>query len=203
MGTNVASIVGMAAQAAMAIDMDMKEDWAFGLPLRYAVREIDCTVTATGLEFSFRNPGLAKPLPAGGIDEVIAELRKPSSPTVTSRYAPLDIQAEGDSLFILLKIVGPINMRFSATKKALTHKNLDDRDNYGRLRHVNATLVSEDALPECRIVCFVVDPARPPVDDYKHGFSLNVEIDQAGTEGPRTIAFEIDPDIRHPGGSQT
>lgn len=203
MTSNLASIVAL--NALPGVDMDMKEDWPYALPLRYVVREIDCTLTGAGLEFSFRNPQPAQLMPTGvdPIGQVVDLVRLPSSTTVTSRFAPLDVGAKGDSLMIFFKIVGPANMRFSATKKALTHKNADDRDYYGRLRHANATTVSEQPLPDCRIAFFVVDPAHPPADEYRHDFSLNVEIDQAGNEGPRTIAFEIDPDIRYPGGSVT
>lgn len=202
MATNVASIGVAAAESVAVVDMDMKEDWLLQTPSRFVILDIDCTLASGALEFSFRDPRGGEPLSGGLQGAISAALTRPSGPGST-RYAPLDIGLSGDSAYVFLRIVGPTNMTFSASKKALTHKNADDRDYYGELRHVVAgAQPSERPLANCKIVYFIADPLSPPAQGYEHGFFLNVEIEQTATNGAqRLIAFEIDPDVRHPGGT--
>jgi hypothetical protein len=193
--TNVTPF-GYAAES--EVDLDMKEDWVLQKPNRYAILDIDCTLVSGKLEFSFRDPLPARTL-TGGLPAAIADARtRPMGPG-TSRATPLDFGLFGDSAYIFLRIVGPTNMTFSATKKALRHKNAD-RDYYGELRHVTTTEVEEGALPECKIVYFIADPLAPPLDGFDHGFDLNVELEMLATDGSkRMISFKIDPDVRYPG----
>lgn len=183
---------------------EMNEDWLDPVN-RYAIRDIDCTIINGELEFSFRNPAPAQPLPAGGVADVINYLRTIGPQAPTTQYTPLEVGAQDQPLYIFFRLLTPINMTFSATKKGATHKNKSDKKWYGELRHINALNVSEEPLPNCRIIYFAADPISPGAPNYRHDFNFNVELEQAlSADGMRRpLPLEIDPDIRYPGGSGT
>ena len=190
---------------------EMAEQWNGPAPTRYVVREIEFKVVDRRLLFSYRNDSKAQDLPKGGIATVAKALCRPAA-AVAVRAAPvpslaaapqtpLDLELQGDPIFIILKLAEPVNMTFSANRKAVTHKNDGDRSHYGRLRHVNRK-GQESAAPlaGCRLVYFV---AAPPAGNYQHGFNFNVDLEQdPGVDGTRRmLPLSIDPDIRFPGGS--
>jgi hypothetical protein len=210
MATALREPVRAAAAAAPRNDhAPMNEAWDGPLPTRYVVREIDFNMIDGDLQFSFRNHDLAEDLPAGGVDDIIAGLLAPPpsaalAPSLFAAAAPhtpldLDIQTP---LFVILTLSEPKNMRFSAQLKGMTHKNSDDSDYYGHLRHVNDAAQSAAPLGACKLIYFI---ASPPAGAYQHGFNFNVDLDQEPGPGgePRSLPITIDPDIRHPGGSTT
>lgn len=180
-------------------------------PTRYAVREIGFAMVNDRLQFTFAADGLAEPLPPGGIDEVVAGLLTPPPAAMTAfglegiaaepMPTPLDVDVSGDPIWLIYMLAEPSNMRFSASLKAMTHKQIEHRRFYGGLRHVAKGVESSQPLAGCRLIYLAAAP--PAVADYRHGFNFNVELEQdPGTDGnPRSLPIEIDPDIRHPGGS--
>jgi hypothetical protein len=185
------------------------------VPTRYAVREIGFAMTDGKLQFTFAEHGLAAPLPPGGIDEVVAGLLTPP-PAALLEFAfgrnaaaaapaatptPLDVDVSGDPIWLIYMLAEPSNMRFSAALKAMTHKQIEHRRFYGGLRHVTNGVESSQPLVGCRLIYFAAAP--PAAGNYRHGFNFNVELEQdPGIDGnPRSLPIEIDPDIRHPGGS--
>ncbi|MEA3014867.1 MAG: hypothetical protein QOD42_3412 [Sphingomonadales bacterium] len=183
------------------------------VPTRYAVREIGFTMVNGRLQFAFASHGRAQPLPRGGIDAVVAGLLTPSSAAMlafgpgraaaAAPQTPLDLDVSGDPIWLVYMLAQPSNMRFSTALKAMTHKQREHRPYYGGLRHVAKGVESSRPLARCRLIYLA---AAPPADgEYRHGFNFNVELEQdPGIEGnPRSLPIEIDPDIRHPGGSTT
>lgn len=181
-------------------------------PTRYAVREISFAMVGGKLQVAFRSEGQAKPLPAGGIDAVVAGLLAP--PPAAAMFAletvraaavlpqtPLDIDLSGEPIWLIYMLAEPSNMRFSAVLKAMTHKQIEHRPYYGGLRHVTKSVESSRPLAGCRLIYLAAAP--PATASYRHGFNFNVELEQEpGLDGnPRSLPIEIDPDIRHPGGS--
>jgi hypothetical protein len=185
------------------------------VPTRYAIREIGFAMINGRLQFTFADHGQAEPLPPGGIDEVVAGLLTPSPAAMLELSAgaaaaaaapmptPLDVDVSGNPIWLIYMLAEPSNMRFSATLKAMTHKRIENRAYYGGLRHVTRSVESSQPLAGCRLIYFAAAP--PAVAKYRHGFNFNVELEQdPGTDGnPRSLPIEIDPDIRHPGGSLT
>ncbi|HEV7659957.1 MAG TPA: nucleotide synthetase [Allosphingosinicella sp.] len=186
-------------------------------PTRYAVREISFALVNGRLQFAFASPERAKPLPPGGIDAVVDGLLSPApaamfalgpgraapAPTPTPTPTPLDLDVSGDPIWLIYTLAESSNMRFSAALKAMTHKQIEHRPFYGGLRHVTRGVESSQPLVGCRLIYLAAAP--PAVAKYRHGFNFNVELEQdPGTDGaPRSLPVEIDPDIRHPGGSLT
>lgn len=180
------------------------------VPARYAVREIGFAMVNGKLQFAFKSDELAAPLPPGGIGAVVAALLAPPPPAAlalgpgagpaAAPTTPLDLDVAGGPVWLIYMLAEPGNMRFSATLKAMTHKRSEDRPYYGRLRHATEAGESSQPLAGCRLIYLA---AAPPAVDYRHGFNFNVEFEQDSTiEGiPRSLSMEIDPDIRHPGGS--
>jgi len=189
----------------------MLDDWTPPNPARYVVRTIDIKRVGTELIASFRDSGYVQNLGTQDIRDVVRglvpvtlsgpELSAPGASPTT----PLDLQLKNYPTYVIFVLGEPSNMRFNPDKKAMSHKNRDDRNNYGRLRHVIATREDEDPLDDCRVVYFVAKPLSPPATDYKHGFNLNVRLDQGLDQdgNARALDIEIDPDIRYPGGSVT
>ena len=211
---------------------EMNQIWSGTAPQRCLIRMIDIAEVkgrdGPELRASFRNPEAAQALPAGGIEQAIRDAVRNADPArgiiaqakeviqrvktffTGSLLSPLDIELVGEPTIIVFILARPSNLEFSPVSKALTHKNLADRDGYGGLRHV--TLVGDDyyedpePLEDCRIVHFVCAPPptpMPPPDSYgfKHGLNLNVRLkhpdDADGTR--RALDLMIDPDIRYPG----
>jgi hypothetical protein len=180
-------------------------------PTRYAVREISFAMVNGRLQFAFASQELAKPLPPGGIDEVIDGLLNPTPNAmfalapgqVPPAPTPLDVDVSGDPIWLIYMLAESSNMRFSAALKAMTHKQIEHRPCYGGLRHVTRGVESSEPLVGCRLIYLAAAP--PAVAKYRHGFNFNVELEQdPGTDGtPWSLPIEIDPDIRHPGGSLT
>lgn len=184
------------------------------VPTRYAVREIGFTMVSGRLQFAFRTDELAKPLPPGGIEQVVADLLNPppagamlaaGAPTAVLAGAlqtPLDLDVTDGPIWLVYMLAEPGNMRFSATLKAMTHKQIEHRPHYGWLRHATQAEDSSQPLAGCRLIYLA---AAPPEGHYRHGFNFNVELEQdPSLEGvPRSLPMEIDPDVRHPGGSGT
>jgi hypothetical protein len=179
------------------------------VPTRYAVREIGFAMTDGRLQFTFADHGQAEPLPPGGIDEVVAGLLAPP-PLETLEFAagsaaaaptPLDLDVSGAPIWLIYMLAEPSNMRFSAALTAMTHKQIEHRRFYGGLRHVANGVESSQPLVGCRLIYLAAAP--PPAGNYRHGFNFNVELEQdPGIDGnARSLPIEIDPDIRHPGGS--
>lgn len=180
-------------------------------PARYAVREIGFSMVNGRLQFAFSSHDLAQPLPAGGIEQVVAALLAPPRGVMMLAAAagpaappttPLDLDVKEDPIWLVYMLAEPGNMRFSATLKAMTHKDVADRPFYGELRHAAGGQRSSEPLAGCRLIYFA---AAPPAEDYRHGFNFNVELEQdPDRDGkPRSLPIEIDPDVRHPGGSTT
>jgi hypothetical protein len=226
---NVAAMAAAALDPAVE-DLSIKEDYQGTWPGRYVIRIVDVkevNVVVNGqivseLHASFRNSDLSVTIPGGGMDAVLSQLAQALGPdnfstipgaTVTTSYSPLSLQIKDSPAYVIFVLGAPSNIRFSPTKKALTHKNPDDRDRYGRLRHVipsgtTSFREEEDALDDCRIAYFVANPPGPgpslTQQDYQHGFDFNVRLRQnVPNEEPRGLEIKIDPDIRYPGGSGT
>lgn len=188
--------------------------WAGPLPERYVVREIEFKVASGRLQFVYRNQCRAKPIPLGGPLELASQLcpsppaagvaRPIRVPAAKVPQTPLDLDVTGAPLLILLKLARPGNMSFSATAAAVTHKSSDDMGCYGRLRHVTADGFESIApVAGCRLVSFI---AMPPAGNYRHGFNFNIDLEQdpgPDEDQPRLLPIVIDPDVRHPGGSNT
>ncbi|HWT13711.1 MAG TPA: nucleotide synthetase [Allosphingosinicella sp.] len=210
------------ALAESAISSDVQEDWGGPWPTRFVIRTIDLVEVqvavggqvVTQLQAFFRNHTLAQALPATGIAQAIKDAVGGSLVPVASSLAesprtPLDLEVKDEPLYIVFILGKPSNMTFNPLRKAISHKNLDDRDRYGNLRHVKATATSyeedEEGLSDCRIAYFVAYPPAPPASNYKHGFNLNVRLLQPpNLDGsPRWLDIQIDPDVRYPGGSGT
>jgi len=182
------------------------------VPTRYAIREIGFSMINGKLQFAFKSNDLAQNLPAGGIDEVVAGLLVPPpvmSASVFAAFAappapttPLDLDVAKGPIWLIYMLSEPGNMRFSAALKAMTHKEVKHRPFYGHLRHATAAGPSSRPLADCRLIYFA---AAPPAGSYRHGFNINVELDQDpdSNGNPRVLPMEIDPDVRHPGGSET
>jgi len=188
--------------------------WGDPLPQRYVFREIDYELDANGyLQFLFRNPGLALPVGAGGIDEVIAMLmNQPLSPAIESffkvastadRETPLDVKLKNSSAYIIYRLARNRNMYFAPDVPAVTHKDEDDQPYCGELKHVGLFGPDVDPVDGCRLIYFM---AKPRAIDYAHSLNFKVRLLQKphfGSPLPRVLDIVLDPDIRHPGGSET
>ncbi len=196
-------------------DVAIDEEWRGPAPTRYVVREIEFKMVNGRLQFAYRNQCRAQPLAETGIVELSQAYCRPAArsgrpspfpiPAALAPQTPLDLEVKGGGapLVVFLRLSEPGNMTFSASRKAVTHKNADDAAHYGGLRHVGVDgTASADPVPECKLVYFI---AAPPVGDYRHGFNFNVDLEQdPGVEGGRRmLPLTIDPDIRFPGGSST
>lgn len=196
------------------VSEEMREDWDTERPwpTRYIVRTIDLvevqvaegTQVVTELRPFFREDTVPQPL-TQGISQVIKDNAVPGSTTGT--YAPIDLVLEGDPVFVVFVLGKPNNIRFHPSRKGITHKNPDDRNRYGYLRHAKVTggnyEEDEGPLNDCRIIYFIADPLYPSQPTYKHDFNLNVRLLQPAQNGtPRFLDLVIDPDVRYPGGGQ-
>jgi len=211
-------------------DIDMKAGWSDDLyprPERFVFREIDFRIDPNGhLQFGFRNADKAEPLNGRTIEDVVEGYR-PTLPLVSQALAglpganalaildfltsttrtPLDLDVTGYPIYVIYRFFKPRNITFSPFRKALSHKNGDAQDRYGLLRHVGPAgsgAPSESWVDNCELVYF---GCVPKTGDYEDGFNLRVQLEQEPHLGPpptpRLLDLEIDPDIRHPGGSIT
>ena len=180
-------------------------------PARYIYRELTVALNG-GLQFFYKNPGLAQPLPAGGIDEVIADLLAPVESNffadvgAPALETPLDLNVHGDPAFVVLQLDPTINWRFSSTEPAVSLKDGAANEFYGGLRHVLPGGVAQEApAPGCNMVYFTVrPPLNPPNGHYRHGLNFHVELSQnISGGGTGILPLIIDPDVGHPGGSPT
>ncbi|HMG47872.1 MAG TPA: nucleotide synthetase [Allosphingosinicella sp.] len=221
-----------AALATAAADDDplkIREDWTGPVPAYFLVRTIDLKEVpvayggqvVTELHAMFRDQTSVQPLPAQGITQAIKDIVRGGGPAPgllfaaqPSTYAqtPLDLELLGGTPTYIILILGkPFNMRFNPDRKGVRHKELDDRQFYGGLRHVKVTATtyeeSERGLDDCAIVYFVANPPAPPSVppppeySYRHPFDLNVRLRQpdGADQKPRALDLVIDPDIRYPG----
>ncbi|MBV8685325.1 MAG: hypothetical protein JOZ90_14645 [Alphaproteobacteria bacterium] len=190
---------------------DMREDFAYSEPQRYVYRDIAFGVDLFGgLQFGFRNADLAQPLDGRSVEEIVRDLPQPAplmpAVALSSAYqSPLDLQAWGDPIYIILRLVSPSNMTFHPERKAVSHKTLGPRDRYGLLRHVTAAGHTAEPGASCKVIHFACVPGN--VDPYHDGLNLRVRLQQQPHLGPpqveRVLDLDIDPDIRFPGGSAT
>jgi len=196
--------------AASVNPSEMRQIWTGAVPKRCLIRIIDIeefqTRDGPELRASFRDPGEAEPLPAGGIEQAIREAAVNAEPKrklvagikraivrvkaffTGAVLSPLDIALFGDPTIIVFFLARPANLQFSPLVKALSHKNPADRAGYGGLMHVSLAnggyYASAEPLEDCRIVYFVCQPPPNPADPlpppesyaYKHGLNLNVRL---------------------------
>jgi len=195
--------------AASVNTSEMRQIWTGATPTRCLIRIIDIeefqTRDGPELRASFRDPGEAEKLPAGGIEQAIREAEVNATPkrklasqvkrvivgVVKALFtgavlSPLDIALFGDPTIIVFFLARPANMRFSPLVKALTHKNPADRPGYGGLMHVTLTdgkyYESAEPLEDCRIVYFVCQPPLnpadplPPPESYTYKHGLNLNV---------------------------
>lgn len=210
------------ATSSLGDDFPIAEEWTGTEPNRYIFREIDFAIDTNGhLQFFFLNPGLARPLPPGGIDEVVDDLLAeppfPSlpnlleSPATTRFETPLDLNVKDSPAFVIYRLRRVRNMLYIPGIHAITHKDQNDAPRYGRLRHINDQQRTYQPLGDSKLVYFVADPPAtplpplPPPPYYRHSFNLKVRLIQTPhTNGQmRVLDIPIDPDIRNPDGSPT
>jgi hypothetical protein len=186
---------------------EMNEDWPYALPDRYIVRTIDIQIVGGRLLASFRNTMPPQQVPVGeDIGDVIDALlgQQPANALPIRGSAPgtpIDLVLTGDPVFVIYILGDPDNAKFNPELKAMTHKNKQDFDNYGRLRHVNAAGEFAKPADDCQLIYFVASPPRPEETPYRHRFNLNVRFAQDPTPSgeDQVLDVEIDPDIRYPG----
>lgn len=190
----------------------VRTEWMRPNPARYVVRELTMALTG-GLQFLYRDPGLAQPVPPGGIADVIAALTAP--PPAAAGFAagvagaeeetPLDLKIYGDPIFILLQLDPTLKWRFSDDHPAISLKDNDVAGHYGGLRHVmpDGTVQANPGVG-CRLVYFAADPPQVgPDGNYSHGFNFHVELTNTGAHGTSVLPIIIDPEVGYPGGSNT
>ena len=217
---------GLFAATSAAPQGSLGDDAAFDmtpfdpLPDRYVIRDIDYEVDAGSLQFFFRNPGLALPLPAGGIDEVISLLMRPQfQPSVenflsliasSGPQTPLDIELKNKSAYIIFRLPSAGNMYFAPRVAALSHKAAGDFGYTARLMHVGPFGPESDPVDGCKLIYFMARPRLagdpPATDPYCHSLNIKTRLLQKphfGTPLPRVLDIVLDPDIRYPGGSIT
>jgi hypothetical protein len=189
----------------------------FPAPTRYIFRELSMQIVG-GLEFFYKDPSLAKPVPAGGIAEVVANILNPGAPAAAvmaaatapglAQETPLDLNIHGDSAYVVLQLDPELNWRFDSDEAAVSLKDGRVADHYGGLRHVLADgTVQIDPAIDCKLVYFA---AKPPVlapgEDYRHGLNFHIELVQnspSATSPDTILPIILDPDVGHPGGSQS
>lgn len=211
--------------AASVNPTEMRQIWTGATPTRCLIRIIDIEEFQTSdgpeLRASFRDPGEAEKLPAGGIEQAIREAESYAQPKrkLGARFkrvivrvkafftgavlSPLDIALFGDPTIIVFFLARPANLRFSPLVKALSHKNPDDRPGYGGLMHVTLAdgkyYESAEPLEDCRIAYFVCqpplnpsDPLPPPPEyNFKHGLNLNVRLNHPTDDDGTRRALDI------------
>jgi hypothetical protein len=210
---------GVAANAHKNSMTAVSGEWPYAPPERYIFRELTMELN-NGLQFFYKDPGLAQPLPAGGIDVVIATLLPPppaGAALVAAAVAaagnapqetPLDLKIYGAPTYVVLRLDPALNWRFSADGAAISLKNAGVANHYGGLRHV-----LDDGTPKveptegCRLVYFAaMPPAVGANGQYRHGFNFHVELVQnsSGHSSEQSmLPIVIDPDVGYPGGSNT
>lgn len=181
-------------------------------PERYVVRELTMALDG-GFQFLYRDPGLAQPLPAGGIAAVVAGFAAPAAAVAfvaavrgMDGETPLDLQIYGPPIFVVLRLDPALNWRFSTDHPAISLKDNDVADHYGGLRHVMPDgTVQTDPGDGCRIAYFAANPpAVGEAGQYSHGFNFHVELTRTGANGKsEALPIIIDPDVGYPGGSNT
>jgi hypothetical protein len=194
----------------------IRKEWPDAPPARYIFREVSLELNG-GLQFFYRNPGLARPLLQGGIEAVIAALIAPppravslmaAPPGPAVRQSPLDLRIYGLPAYVVLKLDPELNWHFSADQAAVSLKTATVGESYGGLRHVlpDGTIRPEPG-PGCSIVYFVArPPAIGPDGSYRHGLNFHVELVQnisGGSSESSILPIIIDPDVGYPGGSNT
>lgn len=194
----------------------LRTDWIYAAPRRYIFRELSMKLDG-GLQLFYKDPVLAQPVPAGGIAEVVAGILNPSpwGPVVTAATAsavaqetPLDLNIHGDPAWVVLRLDPTLNWRFDSDEAAISLKAVEVSRFYGGLRHVlDDGTVRAGPTVGSRLVYFA---ARPPAlavnGSYRHGFNFHLELVQASasaTSGDTILPIIIDPDVGHPGGSQS
>jgi len=204
---------------------EMRQFWNGDAPTRCLIRIIDIeefqSSNGPELRASFRDPGEAEKLPAGGIEQAIREAAGNAEPKrkLVARVkraivrvkalftgtvlSPLDIELFGPPTIIVFFLARPANLRFSPMVKALSHKNPLDVEGYGGLMHVTLKdgkyYESPNPLENCRIVYFVCKPPLNPADPqpppesyaYKHGLNLNVRLDHPSDDDGTRRALDI------------
>lgn len=186
--------------------------WPYAAPARYIFRELSMKLEG-GLQFFYKDPGLAQPVPPGGIEAVVADLLDPPPPATdgsadSAQETPLDLNIHGDPAYVVLRLDPSLNWRFDSDEAAVSLKDNSVADHYGELRHVLAdgTIQTEPATG-CRLVYFAAKPpALGPDGSYRHGFNFHIEIVQnstSATGGESILPIIIDPDVGHPGGSES
>lgn len=206
------------SQAAPTNDLaPVRSEQPFEAPERYIFRELSMKLEGE-LQFFYKDPGLAQPLPEGGIAAVVAGILNPPAPAAAvmaaavaaavTQETPLDLNIHGDPAFVVLRLDPALNWRFDSDEAAVSLKDAGVADHYGGLRHVLAdgTIQAEPAVG-CKLVYFA---AKPPVlgpdEKYRHGFNFHIELVQASsssTSGDSILPIILDPDVGHPGGSQS
>lgn len=184
-------------------------EWPGAAPARFIFREISMKFEG-GIKFFYKDPGLAQPLPAGGIAEVVAGLVAPPPGGLANlgeltEDTPLDLNIHGPSSYVVLRLDSDLNWRFDSNEPAVSLKDAAVGNHYGGLRHVLADgTVQEDPQAGCRLVYFVAQPpALPANGSYRHGFNFHVELIQVDNNASGILPIIIDPDVGHPGGSAT
>lgn len=195
----------------------VRSEWPYAPPGRYILRELSMKLEG-GLQFFYKDPGLARQVPPGGIDEVVSELLDPpvrssavaaaASTAATAEQTPLDLNVHGDPAWIVLRLDPAINWRFDSDEAAVSLKDDAVASHYGGLRHV---LADGSAQPEpatdCQLIYFAAKPPTLDADgSYRHGFNFHLEIVQlspSATSPDSILPIIIDPDVGHPGGSDT
>lgn len=203
----------------------IRADWPYPEPTRYIFRELSMECR-NGLQFFYKDPGLAQPLPGGGIAEVVAQQLAAragggAAATGMGRYGlaaaaagnppqqtPLDLKVIGTPTYIVLALDPQVNWHFDSDDSAISLKDIGATAHYGGLRHVLAD-GSVQAAPgaDCRIVYFAASPPEVPENgQYRHGLNFHVQLTQNSSGHSSTasiLPIIIDPDVGYPGGSNT
>jgi hypothetical protein len=195
----------------------VRTGWAYPAPKRYILRELSMKLDA-GLQFFYKNPGFSQKVPVEGLAKVIAGILDPTAATpaliagaVTTARAeetPLDLDIHGDPTFVFLRLDPTLNLRFDSDEAAVSLKDERVGDHYGGLRYVleDGTVRAAPAVG-CKLIYFAArPPALGPNGRYRHGFNFHVELVQrspSATSRDTILPIIIDPDVGHPGGSQS
>jgi hypothetical protein len=200
----------------------VRANWPYPAPKRFIVRELSAKIEG-GLQFFYKNPGLAKKVPAGGLACAIAEILNPPPMGLIERIVaaaaalvkpklkqqtPLDLNIHGEPAFVFLRLDPTLNLRFDSDEAAISLKDARVGNHYGGLQYVleDGTVLSEPAAG-CKLVYFAVSPPLlVKGEEYRHGFNFHLELDQlspSATSEISVLPIIIDPDVGHPGGSDT